>query len=51
MPARSQAQRKYLAAKFGIAWMRQHGFDNKGKLPARVKKKAGKRKKTRKRSR
>jgi hypothetical protein len=37
MPARSQAQRAYLNAKFGHEWVRRHGFDNKGKLPARVK--------------
>jgi hypothetical protein len=36
MPARSQAQRRYLAMKFGIAWMRAHHFDNKGKLPEKV---------------
>jgi hypothetical protein len=39
MPAVSQAQRAYLAAHFGIAWMKQHGFDNPGKLPAHVAKK------------
>jgi hypothetical protein len=33
MPARSQAQRGYLAVHKGPAWMRKHGFDNKGKLP------------------
>lgn len=33
MPARSQAQRGYLAAHFGIDWMRKHHFDNKGPLP------------------
>lgn len=44
MPARSQAQRAYLAAHFGVAWMRQHGFDNPGKLPKRV----GKRKRKKK---
>ncbi len=38
MPAKSQAQRKYLNAKFGHAWVKEHGFDNKGKLPKRVKK-------------
>lgn len=37
MPARSQAQRRYLNAKFGHAWVKKHGFDNKGKLPAHVK--------------
>lgn len=39
MPSKSEAQRRYLAATFGIDWMRRHGFDNKGKLPARVRKK------------
>lgn len=39
MPAVSQAQRGYLAAKFGHAWMVEHGFDNQGKLPHRVPKK------------
>jgi hypothetical protein len=33
MPARSQAQRGYLAAHFGPDWMRKHHFANKGKLP------------------
>ena len=33
MPAKSQAQRAYLARKFGIAWMRKHHFANKGPLP------------------
>lgn len=44
MPAKSQAQRAYLYAKFGAAWAKKHGFDNPGKLPARVgkKKAAGK---------
>lgn len=37
MPAKSEAQRKYLAANKGVKWMREHGYDNKGKLPARVK--------------
>jgi hypothetical protein len=36
MPAESQAQRGYLAWRFGPAWMRQHHFDNKGPLPQRV---------------
>jgi len=39
MPARSQAQREYLNWKFGHAWVKKHGFDNKGKLPAKVGKK------------
>lgn len=45
MPAKSEAQRKLLNARFGHAWVKKHHFDNKGKLPARVK---GKRKKGRK---
>jgi hypothetical protein len=36
MPARSEAQRRYLASRFGPAWMRKHGFANEGKLPAKV---------------
>jgi hypothetical protein len=36
MPAVSQAQREALNAKFGHAWVKRHGFDNKGKLPARL---------------
>lgn len=45
MPAKSQAQRAYLNAKFGHAWVKKHHFDNPGKLPARVgKKKPRKRK-------
>lgn len=34
MPARSEAQRRLLFARFGEAWMRKHHFDNAGKLPA-----------------
>lgn len=52
MPAKSQAQRRYLAAKFGTAWMHAHHFDNPGKLPARVgkkKRKSGKKKARRRR--
>jgi hypothetical protein len=37
MPAVSQAQRGYLASKFGPEWMKKHHFDNKGKLPKHVK--------------
>jgi len=37
MPAKSEAQRRYLNAHFGHAWAKEHHFDNKGKLPARVK--------------
>jgi hypothetical protein len=36
MPAKSQAQRGYLASKFGVDWMHQHHFDNAGKLPEHV---------------
>jgi len=39
MPAKSEAQRKALNAKFGHAWVKKHHYDNKGKLPARVGKK------------
>jgi hypothetical protein len=39
MPAQSEAQRRYLNMKFGHAWVKRHGFDNKGKLPKHVKKK------------
>ena len=45
-PARSQAQRSYLAVHKGPAWMREHGFANKGDLPARAPKRKG-RKQTR----
>ena len=43
MPAVSEAQRRALNAKFGHAWVKRHGFDNKGKLPAHVNRKAAKR--------
>jgi hypothetical protein len=36
MPARSEAQRKYLYSRFGAEWVKAHGFDNAGKLPKRV---------------
>lgn len=39
MPAKSQAQRAYLNAKFGHEWVKAHGFDNAGKLPGHVPKK------------
>lgn len=45
MPAKSQAQRTYLFKKFGPDWVKEHGFDNKGKLPKHVAKKVKKRKK------
>jgi len=33
MPARSEAQRRYLNMRFGHDWVKKHGYDNKGKLP------------------
>ena len=42
MPAKSQAQRAYLRIHFGDAWVKEHGFDNKGKLPQHVKPKGKK---------
>lgn len=39
MPAESEAQRRLLNWKFGHAWVKKHGFDNKGKLPEHVKSK------------
>lgn len=48
MPAKSQAQRAYLNSHFGHEWVKEHGFDNKGKLPARKGKKAVKKKKAKK---
>lgn len=45
MPAKSQAQRGFLANKFGKAWMKKHHMDNKGKLPKHVGRKKGKGKK------
>lgn len=36
MPAKSEAQRRLLNAKFGHAWVKRHHFDNKGKLPQHV---------------
>jgi hypothetical protein len=44
MPARSEAQRRYLNMKFGHAWTKRHGFDNKGSLPAHVGDKAARKK-------
>lgn len=45
MPAKSQAQRRFLNWKFGHKWVKKHGFANKGKLPKRVKRRKGKKKK------
>lgn len=42
MPAKSEAQRRYLYAHFGPAWVKAHHFDTKGPLPAHVKRKNGK---------
>lgn len=39
MPAKSQAERGWIYANKGAKWAKAHGFDNKGKLPARVKRK------------
>jgi len=36
MPAKSQAQRGYLYATKGEAWVKKHHFDTKGKLPEHV---------------
>ena len=36
MPARSQAQRRFLAARFGPDWMKEHHFANEGPLPERL---------------
>ncbi len=49
MPAKSQAQRAFLYATKGKAWVDAHGFNNTGKLPKRVKKKAVKKAKPKKR--
>lgn len=37
MPAKSEAQRRLLNAKFGHKWVKKHHFDNPGKLPEKVK--------------
>ena len=42
MPARSQAQRNFIYAKFGSAWAKKHHFNNKGKLPKHTKKRGKK---------
>jgi hypothetical protein len=38
MPAKSEAQRKFIYATKGAKFAKAHHFDNKGKLPARVSK-------------
>lgn len=45
MPAKSEAQRRALNAKFGHDWVKRHHFDNEGKLPETAKKKKPRRKK------
>jgi hypothetical protein len=37
VPAVSQAQRRHLYREKGAAWVKEHGFDNKGLLPEHVK--------------
>lgn len=44
MPSKSDAQRRYLNAKFGHAWVKKHHFDNPGDLPERVAKHVAKKK-------
>jgi len=39
MPSKSEAQRKYLNWRFGHAWVKKHGFGNKGELPEHAMKK------------
>jgi len=36
MPAKSQAQRELLNARFGHDWVKKQHFDNSGKLPSHV---------------
>ncbi len=38
MPAKSEAQRKYLYSQFGSKWVHKHHFANKGKLPKKNRK-------------
>jgi len=38
VPATSQAQRAFLNATKGHAWVKRHHFDNRGKLPSRKRK-------------
>jgi hypothetical protein len=39
MPARSQAQRRWAYGAMGKKWAKRHHFNNKGKLPARKRRK------------
>lgn len=43
MPAKSEAQRRFLNARFGHEWAKRHGFDNRGELPEHVGKGHGRR--------
>jgi hypothetical protein len=43
MPARSQAQRRWAYGVKGAKWAKKHHFNNKGKLPKRVKAKSKRR--------
>lgn len=36
MGAKSEAQRRYLAATFGVGWMSRHHYLNPGALPEHV---------------
>lgn len=48
MPAKSQAQRRWAFGVKGKKWAKANGFDNRGKLPARVGRKKAKAKVRRK---
>jgi len=39
MPAKSEAQRKWVYGVKGAEWAKKHHYDNPGKLPKRVAKK------------
>jgi hypothetical protein len=43
MPAKSEAQRRFLNARFGHSWVKKHHFDNKGQLPQHASKGAARR--------
>lgn len=42
MPAKSQKQRAKIYATKGKAWAKKHHFNNKGKLPKKVKRRGKK---------
>ena len=50
MPAKSQSQRAFLNMHFGHDWVKNHHFDNKGKLPSHVAKKQKHKSKKRRKS-